>query len=416
MVDCGGGTWGIPAAATIAAMTKDQSIPVRRLWCSVLCTYLALGATLQELPGYVSGKFHVGTAAVGIAVGAAYAGTALTRPIAGRAGDSGLARRVSLIGAVITALSAIGQLLAPDMLVLVVCRVAMGAGGAAAYSGALPWVITGVPAHHRGRVSGWFGLSMWVGVSVGPLITSLVGRAGGSTPVWYVIIGLPLLSAALIATVRPQAHRPETGSLRPSAWHDLVPRGVTLPGVCLGLSAYGYGTLVALLVLYLSRDRIGGQDLGLMVFSAAFLITRAAGSPLVDSFGGARVARTVLVLEALGLLLLASLHNAPLALTSTAVTGVGLGLIYPSISAITLQRTGVLRAGVAMGTMTSFWDLGVAAAGPLSGAVAACLGYGMAFALAALVTVAAMALTWAMRETFPVCADAHGQDRGRVAV
>jgi predicted MFS family arabinose efflux permease len=64
-----------------------------------------------------------------------------------------------------------------------------------------------------------------------------------------------------------------------------------------------------------------------------------------------------------------------------------------------------------MGTMTSFWDLGVVAAGPVSGAVAACASYSVAFVVAALVSLLAMALIWAMRETLPARADVGARDR-----
>lgn len=382
-------------------MNQPETAPVRRLWCAVLFGYLALGATLQELPNYVVQKYGGGPTVVGLTVGIAFAGTALTRPMAGRAGDAGLARRVSLTGAVITTLSAVGQLLAPNVPVLVGCRLIMGVGEAALFSGALPWVIAGIAANRRGRVSGWFGLSMWGGLSVGPLLTVLTHRLSGTTAVWCVITVLPLLSAVLVGSTRPQPHSAARGRLRPRTWRDLVPRGVGLPGLCLGLSAYGYGTLTALLVLYLSHDHIGGQQVGLVVFSVAFLLTRALGSPLADRYGGVRVARTVLLVEAAGLLMLSFAGNAATALLSIAVTGVGLGLIYPSTSAITLHRTGALQPGVAMGTMTSFWDLGIMAAGPVSGLVADLFGYGRAFVVAAGVTVVAMGFTWAIGNARP---------------
>ncbi|TWF97140.1 putative MFS family arabinose efflux permease [Kitasatospora viridis] len=370
---------------------------MRRLWCAVFLTYLALGATLQELPGYVGARFHGGPTAVGVAVGAAYAGTALTRPPAGWAGDAGLAQRVSFGGAALAALGAAGQWSAPDLPVLVACRFLMGVGGAAVFSGSLPWVLGGAATGHRGRVTGWFGLSMWAGMSLGPLLADAVVPAGGAAPLRYLTVALPAGAAVLIAVVRPQpagSRSPDAG--RPGGWRELVPRGVTLPGLCLGLSSYGYGMLVSLLVLYLSREHIGGEEMGLTVFSLTFLVTRAVGSPLVDRLGGVRVARVVLVIEALGLLALGSSRSALPALASTAVTGVGLGLIYPSVSAITLQRTGSRQAGVSMGAMTSFWDLGVVVAGPVGGATAGWLGYGPAFAVAAAVSLAAAGLTWAM--------------------
>ncbi|WP_190276717.1 MFS transporter [Catenulispora acidiphila] len=374
-------------------MTQVQPPPVRRLWSAVFFGYLALGATLQELPGYMTSKFGDGPTIIGVAVGIAYLGTAVTRPFAGRAGDAGLARNVSVAGGAITTLAALGQLTAPSALVLIIFRLLMGIGEGALFSGCLPWVLTGIAADRRGRIAGWFGLSMWGGLALGPLAAVGVNHLGGSTATWWTIFGLPLVSSVLIASTRPQPAVSPRREIRPQGWRDIVPIGVSVPGIVLGLAAYGYGTLNALLVLYLTHDHIGGQGIGLTVFAVAFLATRAAGSPLTDQYGGIRVARVTLVVEIAGLCVLAASSSQGGALAGCVVTGIGLGVIYPSTSKITLGRTGPLQAGVSMGTMTSFWDLGIMAAGPISGAVAAHLGYREGFGVAAAVTVAALVLT-----------------------
>lgn len=363
----------------------DDSVPIRRLWTAVLCGYLALGATLQELPGYVTGDLGRGTAAAALAVGAAFAATALVRPFAGRAGDAGLARPVVMAGGALTAAGAVGHLLAPNLAVLLAARLVMGAGEAALFSGAVPWVLTGATGDRRGRLTGWFGLSMWGGLSAGPVLAVLVHRLGGADAVWWTVVALPLVSSVLIATTRSRQER------RPGSWHDILPGGAGLPGLCLGLAAYGYGTLTALLVLYLSDRHIGGQQAGLAMFAVPFLISRTVGSPLVDRYGGAAVARVVLLVEAAGLAVLTAATSEPVALAGVALTGVGLGLVYPCTTTITLGRTGALRPGAAVGTMTSFWDLGILAAGPLGGQIAANLGYRTAFAAAIAATLGALA-------------------------
>jgi MFS family permease len=368
--------------------------PAKRLWLAVLFGYLALGATLQELPGYVVNRFGGGPVLAGLTVGLAFAATAVTRPFAGRAADGGLARPVVMTGGVLTTVAALAHLLAPDVGVLLVARLLMGAGEGALFSGALPWVLTGTSAGRRGRVAGWFGLSMWGGLSAGPLVAVGMHHVGGSTAVWWTVIALPLVSTALVATTRSHwTRRP----VRPRSWHDLVPAGAGAPGLVLGLSAYGYGSLTALLVLYLSQDSIGGQNAGLAVFAVAFLLTRSAGSPLVDRHGGVVVARAVLIIESAGLVLLAAVPTEFAALLATAVTGVGVGLIYPAATAVTLHRTGALQPGVAVGAMTSFWDLGILAAGPVGGLVAAGAGYRTAFAVAAALAVVGFGVTYALK-------------------
>jgi MFS family permease len=101
-----------------------------------------MGATLQELPGYLSSKFHAGTLLIAVAVGIAYAGTAAGRPFAGRAGDAGRSRATGLCGCLLASAAGAGHLLAPDIGALIAARIVMGLGEAALFSGLLPWVLT----------------------------------------------------------------------------------------------------------------------------------------------------------------------------------------------------------------------------------------------------------------------------------
>ena len=93
---------------------------------------------------------------------------------------------------------------------------------------------------------------------------------------------------------------------------------------------------------------LGGQvieALGLAAFSAAFLLPRAAGSALVDRYGGLAVARWVLLAESAGLVLVASASSGPAAVYAVAVTGFGLGLIYPASTRLTLDRAASRQCG-----------------------------------------------------------------------
>ena len=144
-----------------------MTVPVRRLWVAVLFGYLAFGATLQALPSYVPEKFGGGALASGTAVGIAFLATACGRPFAGRLADAGRSRPVVLAGAVLAAIGGLGQLLAPNLGLLLVARLVMGAGEAALFSAALPWVLSGARVAQRGRLAGWFGLSMWGGLAAG---------------------------------------------------------------------------------------------------------------------------------------------------------------------------------------------------------------------------------------------------------
>ncbi|HZX01745.1 MFS transporter [Kribbella sp.] len=371
-----------------------MTVPVRRLWVAVLAGYLAFGATLQVLPAAVPERFGGGAAASGTAVGIAFLATACGRPFAGWLADAGWSRPVVVTGGVLAAIGGLGQLLAPDLVVLLGARLVMGAGEAALFSGALPWVLSGARMAQRGRLAGWFGLSMWGGLAGGPVIAALLtrpagggagapggvlGGGGGEWVVWWVVVGLCVVSAGLVLTTRPVRREPlgRIGGVR-----GLVPVGVPLPGAIIGLGAYCYGTVAALLVLRLRDGRLGGDGFALSVFAGAFLVVRFAGSPLVDRYGGRVVAVVTVAVEIVALVTIALADRSVVAMAGTAFAGFGMALIYPACVSMTLDRVRG-RPGVSMGVMTSFWDLGVMLAGPLGGLIAERAGFPAAFLVAA---------------------------------
>ncbi|MFE7118051.1 MFS transporter [Streptomyces sp. NPDC057654] len=391
----------------VTPATPRPTVPVRRLWAAVLCGYMALGATLQSLPSYVVGHFHGGPLIAGTVVGIAFLATACARPFAGRLADAGFARPVVATGGVLGAIGGAGHLIAPNPGTLIVARLVMGVGEAALFSGAIPWVLADTPPQRRGRVAGWFGLSMWGGLALGPVVAVGLNHLSGYRGVWWGVIVLGIVSAVLVLTTGGDNRNDDGLSPLPKGFREIVPVGASLPGLAFGLSSYGYGTVNALLVLHLHHDGIGGESAALAVFAAGFLLARALGSPLVDRKGGVRVALGSLVVEAVGLLLIAGTGNEVLALAGTVLAGAGVALMYPATVAMTLHRTGALRPGTSVGVMTSYWDLGIMAAGPLGGLIAGHAGYTTSFAVAAVTTVLSLlVVATALRTPAPAPAPA----------
>ncbi|MFJ4654557.1 MFS transporter [Nocardia sp. NPDC088792] len=369
-------------------MVAQAKVPLIRLWLAVLAGYLALGATLQEMPTFVAHRFGGGPVLSATAVGIAFLATAVGRPFAGAAADHGRARAVVMLGGILTMLGGLGHLVAPDPAVLLLSRLVMGAGEAALFSGALPWVLSGADPARQGRVAGWFGLSMWGGLAAGPVLGAAVDSTSGYHGVWWMVVALGVFSAGLTAATPNQQHR-ASETIPPWGLADVAPAGIGLPGLTFGLSAYGYGTVSALAVLYLRSFHSGGQAVVLSLFAIAFLVTRFAGSPLVDRFGGVVIATWSLAVEGSGLLLAGLIRSESAVLVGATLAGAGLALMYPSTVAVTLRRTTSTRPGAVVGTVTSCWDLGILAAGPIGGVLAVTAGYRVAFVVAAVLGIAA---------------------------
>jgi len=69
--------------------------------------------------------------------------------------------------------------------------------------------------------------------------------------------------------------------------------------------------------------------------------------------------------------------------------GARLGLVYPAVTRMTLDRVDASARGAAVGAMTSCWDLGILAAGLTAGG----LGFRTAFSVAAALAIVSLTVS-----------------------
>ena len=80
--------------------------------------------------------------------------------------------------------------------------------------------------------------------------------------------------------------------------------------------------------------------------------------------------------------------------------GAGFSLLFPSLALLVVNRVPIERRGVAMGTFTAFFDLGMGLGGPLTGAAAAVGGYSAAFVLAAACALGTVTVALSLRRAW----------------
>ena len=315
-----------------------------------------MGATIQALPGLRLG----GAAATGALITAAAFATAVARPFAGRWADRGAP--VARVGAGLVAAGALGHLAARTVPEMAVARLVLGAGEGALFTGALAVVLRDAPPLRRGRLIGHFGLSMWGGLALGPVVAAALGAGA--------LRFAAVAAAASLALAAGAVNRP-AGAAATRARGRLLPPVALRLGLLLGLSSFGYGTLNAFIA-----TRTGHAGLALGLFAGAFVVSRALGSRLVDDYGPERVARAALAVEAVALPFIPQ----PAALVAL---GAGLALVLPALMTWLVELADTAERGAAVGALTSCWDAGIALAGPVGG-----LAVGHAFALAAVAAAA----------------------------
>ena len=346
------------------------------------CGLLAVGAVLPVLPRYVDGPLAAGNIAVGVVIGS-YAITGLMlRPFAGRLADRRGRKPAVLLGAVLVSTAGFLYLLPFGVAGLIAARLVLGAGEGTVFTAGSAWIVDLAPPDRRGRVIGLYGLAVWGGLSVGPLIGELLLHASGYTAVWLFAGAVPLLGA-IVASRLPDPFRPVEQVER----HPLIAREAVRPGAALALGSIGYGTMAAFVVLHLESRGIGHGATVFGAFATMVVLTRLVGGDLPDRVGPARVASAAAVAEALGLATIAVAHSLPVALAGALALGAAFSLLYPSLSLIVVDQVPETRRGAALGTFTAFFDGGVGLGAPLAGIAAALTSYEGSFLLAAAIAL-----------------------------
>ncbi|HSS32462.1 MAG TPA: MFS transporter [Solirubrobacterales bacterium] len=361
------------------------------LFAVTFCGLVAVGSVLPVLPRYVHGPIGAGDIAVGIVVGCYAITGLLLRPVAGRLADRWGRKPTVILGTLLIAAS--GFLILPDLGLagLIFARLVVGIGEGSLYTAGSAWIVDMAPEARRGRVLGLYGLAVWGGLSVGPLIGQVLLDNSGYQAVWIFAGALPLVGTAIALLVKdrftPHPHAEP---------HPLIAPEAVRPGLAVGLAAVGYATVAAFIVLMLDARDIGHGAAVFAAFAAMIVIARLIAGGLPDRFGPARVAIGAALIEAAGLLAMALAESLPVALAGGMAMGAAFSLLNPSLMLIAVGQVPERARGATMGTYTAFFDAGIGIGAPLAGLAAALTSYEGAFVLAAAVAVASAVLTLLM--------------------
>jgi MFS family permease len=353
------------------------------------CGLLAVGAVLPVLPRYVDGPLGAGKVAVGVVIGAYAITGLLLRPFAGRFADRRGRKPAVLIGSVLMGVGGFLYLLPLGVGGLIAARLVLGAGEGAVFTAGSAWIVDLAPPERRGRVIGLYGLAVWAGLSIGPLLGELIKHGAGYTAVWIFAGVLPLVGA-LIATRVPDPFRP--GKWLEHEHHSLIAREAVVPGAALALGSIGYAAVATFVVLHLDDRGVGHGAVVFGAFASMVVLTRLVGGDLPDRIGPARIAFAAAIVEAVGLVTIALAHSLPVAIAGALAMGAAFSLLYPSLSLIVVSEVSEARRGAALGTFTAFFDAGVGLGAPLAGAAAALSSYEGSFLLAAAIALGSAAL------------------------
>ncbi|HEY0287832.1 MAG TPA: MFS transporter [Pseudomonas sp.] len=358
--------------------------------------FLCIGLPIAVMPGYVHNQLGFSAVVAGLTIGAQYLATLLSRPVAGRISDNIGTKRaivyglsgIALSGVLTVLASLLDSLATVSLTILIISRLFLGVSQGLIGVGTISWCIGQVGPEHMARSISWNGIASYGAIAIGaPLGVVMVDSLGFIT----LGVALTIMACGALLLIRNKPSVPVIRGERMPFWSVF---GRVAPfGLSLTLTSIGYGTLTTFITLFYISRGWDGAAWCLTVFGICFIVARLLFINAINRFGGFRSAITCIAIETVGLLLLWASPNTTFTLIGAALTGFGLSLVYPAIGVEAIKQVPNSSRGAGLSAYAVFFDLALAIAGPLMGAIALGVGYGAIFFFAALLSLAGLALT-----------------------
>ena len=235
------------------------------------------------------------------------------------------------------------------------------------------------PPTRRGEALSLYYVASSVGVATGPVTGFALAAVGGIALDYAVVTALSLFVAGLVLTLRsPPAHPPARAG-RGRLWS----RHAAAASVALIVITTGHSTVYAFLPMYAAAAGLGSAAWFFPLRSGCTIACRFLLRRASDQLGRARVLAPTLVAVALGNGLLALPPTLPSLVAGAVLLGAGNSMLYPTLVALVVDRTPEGERGLAIGTLSGAWDVGVFIGSPLIALLVESRGYSAGFLAAA---------------------------------
>lgn len=349
-------------------VTHDGAVLLAATFCYLASTMLA-----NPLVAGFAGTLGATAAMMGVLTALMNACSLVVRPVAGNLSDRLPKRHLAAAGAALMLVTALGQALAPNTVLLAAMRLANGAGYSLCSVCMSTRFAETLPPARLGQGMGIFGLMNALGMAVGPALGIAVSDALGYRPALGVSAAFAALALVGILLVRGEAPaRGEKGEkdARPAPRLRLLDRRAVPAAVVVALFTIPYMATQSFLVSYAEAR---GLDVPtgafFTVYAAALMALRVLLGRAFDRVGFVPFVVVSGASSVASLVLLATMDcPAGLLLAAPLMAG-GYGVMCSVCQSTAVRAVGAERVGLANSTYYMGFDVGMTLGPVIGGAL-----------------------------------------------
>ena len=240
----------------------------------------------------------------------------------------------------------------------------------------------------RGEALSMYYVASSAGVATGPALGFALAAVGGMRLTLIVVTALSLVAGACVLVLRTP---PGKGAAAGGGTSRLWSRHAVAASLALMIITAGHSTVYAFLPMHSSAVGLGNAAWFFPLMSGCTIASRLVLRRASDQFGRARVLVPALVALVLGNAVLALSPTIGSLIVAAALLGTGNSMLYPTLVALVVDRTPATERGLAIGTLSGAWDVGVFVGAPLIALLVETRGYSAGFLASALTVAAGLA-------------------------
>ena len=326
-------------------------------WINRFSFFLAHHLTRPILPLYLV-SFGASSTVIG-AVMAVFTITAtITRIPVGLLIDR-IGRKPFLIaGVALFAVGNFGYMWAPGILLMLPFRMLHGVGWSGCTTAVATLAADIAPQKRRGELIGYAAMASSLGGAIGPVAGFALLQRFDFAGVFLGAAALLFVSLILAAFVK----EPERGTRdnRRETWIDLLVIPETLlPAVAVAFLSFGHGGILTFLPIHALKLGLENPGLWFGLYALCLLLSRPVAGPLSDRISRRAVIIPGLILNLLGIGILALASSPAWLMAAAVIAGFGTGAAQPALMTVAVDQTSPQRRGQSMAQYQCFYDLGI---------------------------------------------------------
>ena len=327
-------------------------------WINRFSFFLAHHLTRPILPLYLV-SFGASSTVIG-AVMAVFTITATVMRIPVGLLIDRIGRKPFLIaGVALFAAGNFGYMWAPSILLMLPFRMLHGIGWSGCTTAVATLAADIAPPKRRGELIGYAAMASSLGGAIGPVAGFALLQRFEFSGVFLGAATLLFVSLILGAFVREPEHPPRN-NWRELKWIDLLVIPETLlPAVAVAFLSFGHGGILTFLPIHALKLGLENPGLWFGLYALCLLLSRPVAGPLSDRISRRAVIIPGLILNLLGIGILALASSPAWLMAAAVVGGLGTGAAQPALMTVAVDQTSAQRRGQSMAQYQCFYDLGI---------------------------------------------------------